>query len=122
MKAHVVKDYQSDYTAPWTMTEGERLLIGERDSEWDGWLWCTNAEGESRWVPESFLERRGDKCIALRDYEATELNVKVGEVVWMGVVESGWAWCIMSTNQTDQPSQQGWLPLACLDVARENKL
>jgi len=122
MKAQVIKDYQSDYTDPWFMTEGEQLKMGDRESEWDGWAWCTNSEGESRWVPESFLERRGNKCIALRDYESTELSVQIGEVVLMGTVESGWAWCIQTSDQADQPTLQGWVPMKCLDVARDNNI
>ncbi len=108
MKARVVKAYQSDYTEPWYMVVGERLQIGERDSDWEGWVWCTNSDGQSRWVPENFIEPHGDSCTALRDYESTELNVQIGEVLKMGETESGWTWC------TKVDGQSGWVPLACL--------
>lgn len=108
-KCRVIKAYESDYTEPWYMSEGERLKIGDRDSEWAGWVWCTNSEGESRWVPECYVQSQGDTCTALRDYESTELSVQVGDVMLMGEVESGWAWC------TKVDCQSGWVPLSCLE-------
>ena len=105
----VIKAYESDYTEPWHMIKGEILNIGERDSEWDGWVWCTNRNGESRWVPESFVERKEDTCTALRDYESTELCVQVGEVLSAGEEESGWAWC------TNKAEQSGWVPVESLE-------
>jgi hypothetical protein len=100
----VISAYRSPYTAPWVMRAGQELAIGQRESEWAGWVWCTNQDGESRWVPESFLERHGDAGIALRDYEATELPVEAGEELAMGEEESDWIWC------TNREGQSGWVP------------
>jgi len=100
------------------MVKGEKLTIGDRDSEWDGWVWCTNSEGVSRWVPEGFVARHGDTCIALREYESTELSVHIGEILDVGEIESGWAWCIKGAElaeQADQAGQAGWVPLECLE-------
>lgn len=102
---HVVADYHSPYTEPLAFGVGEELTAGERKSEWDGWVWCTNREGKSRWVPEAYVERKGNTCVMLRDYEATELSVRVGEVLTItGKEESGWVWC------TNQAGQSGWVP------------
>jgi len=103
-RAWVIAAYESPYIDPCTFSAGEELTIGKRESEWDGWVWCTNQEGKSRWVPEVYVERRGDTCVMLRDYEATELSVSVDEkLVVTGEEESGWVWC---TNQT---GQSGWV-------------
>ncbi|MBL7164044.1 MAG: hypothetical protein ISS57_15715 [Anaerolineales bacterium] len=115
-KCRVIKAYESDYTEPWCMCGGEQLKIGERDSEWDGWVWCINQEGESRWVPEDFMERQGDTCVALRNYESTELSVQLGEVLSMGAEESGWAWCTKDADKADQAGESGWVPLECLEI------
>ena len=81
------------------------MTVGQRESEWAGWVWCTNRDGKSRWVPEAYVERTGDTCVMLRDYEATELSVGVGEaLVISGEEESGWIWC------TNQAGQRGWVP------------
>ena len=103
-KYRVIADYQSPYMEPFFIPKGERLQIGERDSDWPGWVWCTNAEGISRWVPESYIHRDGNKGQAVRDYEATELSVKVGEQLTGEQEESGWVWC------TNQAGLSGWVP------------
>jgi uncharacterized protein YgiM (DUF1202 family) len=101
----VVADYESPYTVPCAFSAGEGLTISQRESEWAGWVWCTNREGKSRWVPEAYVERRGDTCVMLCDYEATELSVRVGEELLVsGEEESGWVWC------TNQAGQSGWVP------------
>jgi hypothetical protein len=101
----VVADYQSPYTNPLVFNTGEELATSERESEWNGWVWCTNQAGESRWVPEAYVECRGSTCVMLCDYEATELSVRVGEVLTIvGKEESGWIWCM------NQAGQSGWVP------------
>lgn len=106
----VISPYQSPYTDPWTLRTSEELKVSEKESEWPGWLWCTKRDGESRWVPESYLERRGDTWIARRDYEATELSVNAGETLVMGAQESGWVWC------TKPAGQSGWVPLDNIEI------
>jgi uncharacterized protein YgiM (DUF1202 family) len=100
----VISEYQSPYSEPLVISAGEELAMDEKESEWGGWIWCTNQDGKSRWVPEKYVERRGDMGIALCDYEATELSVSVGEELRMGKEESGWIWC------TNQKGQSGWVP------------
>jgi uncharacterized protein YgiM (DUF1202 family) len=100
----VVSEYQSPYAEPLVISTGEELTVSEKESDWSGWVWCTNRDGKSRWVPEKYVERKGDTCIALYDYEATELSVSVGEELIMGKEESGWIWC------TNQRGQSGWVP------------
>jgi hypothetical protein len=106
-----IKAYTSPYTEPWSMRKGESLQVGKRDSEWDGWIWCTHARGESRWVPESYLVIVGQKGIAKLDYESTELEVNVGELLTLGEQESDWCWC------TNKEGMSGWVPAEYLDLA-----
>jgi hypothetical protein len=87
------------------MVAGDRLTVGNKESRWEGWLWCTDEQGQSRWIPERYLEVRGDVAIALRAYDATELTVKEGERVTGGELESDWFWCISLDGQS------GWVPL-----------
>jgi len=101
----VIAAYRSPYTDPWLIRVGEELTIGEKETEWSGWVWCTNRHGTSRWVPETYVERKGDVCIARRDYEATELAVSAGEELIAGQEESGWFWC------TNREGQSGWVPI-----------
>jgi hypothetical protein len=100
----VISDYQAAYPDPLVITAGEELTIAVKESEWRGWLWCTNQSGDSRWVPEAYVRRQGNVCIALRDYDAAELSVRAGEELVGDREESGWIWC------TNRAGQSGWVP------------
>lgn len=104
---HVIVDYESPYTEPFLLKKGEQVQVGRRDDEWAGWVWCTNAADESRWVPEAYLDSAGQ---VLRDYESTELEVKVGERVTAVHEESGWLWC------TNQSGKEGWIPKKVVEL------
>ncbi|MFW9896286.1 MAG: SH3 domain-containing protein [Candidatus Thorarchaeota archaeon] len=101
----VIKDYNSPYTKPLKLQKGERVQIGQKESEWQGWIWCKNTIGQERWVPGNYLDIKGGVGIMLLDYEATELEVSIGEELIMEVEESGWGW--MKNKQ----GRKGWVPL-----------
>ena len=109
----VISEYQSAYPVPLVISAGEELTISEKESSWSGWVWCTNRDGKSRWVPEKYVERKGNTCIALYNYEAIELSVSVGEELIMGKEESGWIWC------TNQEGQSGWVPADNVEKLQE---
>ena len=97
--------YQAVYPDPWSMKAGDPLGVEHKESEWAGWLWCTDVQGQGRWVPERYLEREGDEAVAQRTYHATELSVSEGEMVTGGEKESGWIWC------QNEAGHSGWVPL-----------
>ncbi|MEW6050542.1 MAG: SH3 domain-containing protein [Candidatus Zixiibacteriota bacterium] len=106
VKKRLVKSaHTATYTDPLIVSENEIVEVGRRDSEYQGWLWCTAKSGKSGWVPEKYLEWKGDKGIMSRDYDATELTVDVGECVTVLFEESGWVWCLASDGRA------GWLPI-----------
>jgi len=105
----VVRSYESPYTTPLTMRQGERLRWEPRECEWPGWIWCTSAGGASRWVPESWVQKEGESCILQRPYTATELSVEEGETVTVLLMESGWGCAI------NESGESGWVPLAHLE-------
>ena len=106
----VTAAYHSPYTEPWFMTAGEKLAVIPKKSEWKGWVWCIKADGTSRWVPEAFVRHQGDICVALRDYESTELTVKVDDELALGEMESNWYWC------TNQYGCNGWVPAENIEL------
>ncbi len=111
----VVSDYHSAYPDRLVISAGEEVTIGVKESGWSGWVWCTTRDGRSRWVPERYIIRKGDTGTALRDYEATELSVGVGEELTMGQEESGWIWC------TNQEGRSGWVPADCVQEVHEDR-
>ena len=48
-------DHQPSYPNPLVVSAGEEVAVGREDTEWVGWLWCTNAAGKSGWVPKTSL-------------------------------------------------------------------
>lgn len=103
-RCRVTSAYQAAYPDPLVIKTGERLQIGDRATDWPGWLWCTNESGKSGWVPEAYIEQHNRRGLARRDYDATELSAEVGEELVVGFEESGWLWC------TNQAGQSGWIP------------
>ena len=103
-RARVLAAHRPSDQDPLIMSTGDELTVEDRVSEWQGWIWCTNQEGRSSWVPAAYVQRRERAGFALCDYDATELAVDAGEVLVLGKEESGWIWC------TNQVGQSGWVP------------
>lgn len=101
----VVKEYAGTCLFPLNGRRGERLKFERRETEWEGWLWCTSSSGRSGWVPESWLDLEDETGVLRRDYDAVELTVTPGEVLTASQFESGWAWA------TRENGERGWVPL-----------
>jgi predicted acetyltransferase len=104
----VTQTYQAAYPEAMIVQAGEELSLGRRDSEWPGWIWCTNANGQSGWIPENYLDERGGMGRARRDYATAELSVKAGQPLMLHLEESGWYWT------TDEQGYSGWVPKASI--------
>ena len=101
----VIAAYEAEFPDPWRIRTGEPLAVSDKQTEWEGWLWCTRQDGQSRWVPEIYVQRQGDAGLALYDYDATELSVHAGEELTSDREAAGWLWC------TNQQGQSGWVPV-----------
>jgi hypothetical protein len=117
MRYKVLTDYQTQYPDPIVMRAGDPLQVGEADADNPAWVWCTGPDGRSGWVPRAYFAWDGAAGRALRDYAATELNVRVGEVLTGGEEESGWVWA------ANAQGQKGWVPMTHVEPLprEENK-
>lgn len=102
--------YQTIYHDPLVLHNGETVTVGRRDTQWPGFLWCTNAAGKGGWVPESYFDCSGETGVANRDYTARELTAGVGEELIIYYEESGWFWC------ANQQGQSGWIPAENVEI------
>jgi hypothetical protein len=109
----VVQPYQSAYPDPIILNKGETLTTSDRQADWPGWIWCTTASGDSRWVPDVFLDLLEGLAVLRRDYNPVELSVHPGEQLTAQELVNGWAWC------TNQVGQQGWVPLDSLQAIQD---
>lgn len=100
----VITPYRSPFPNPLLLPAGGRVAVTDKETEYEGWLWCTDPAGVSGWVPQSYLARQGDSAVLLRDYDATELTVSAGEELLVSESESGWYWCIRPAGES------GWVP------------
>lgn len=104
-------------TRPWTVSypdplvvhAGERLTVGDADDGWPGWVWCASRSGKSGWAPLAWLALDGRSGVLLRDYNALELALSVGDVVRGLLTESGWLLAAAPDGR------EGWAPLECLE-------
>lgn len=113
IRCQVISDYQSTCPDPLLIAKGEILTIEKKESKWKGWVWCNNQSGKGGWVPENYIEKLHDKYKALKDYNATELTVKTGEVLIISYEESSWVWV------TNENGEKGWIPLENVQIIKK---
>ena len=87
--------------------------VGSRSTEWPGFLWCTNPQGQGGWVPEAYLDQSVGHGLMRCDYSAAELSVSVGEQLALHKLESGWCWA--SNNE----GKSGWVPAENVELTDE---
>jgi hypothetical protein len=111
--AIVTKDYQSEYITPFPVKAGTILIAEEKESEWEGWVWCRTPDDIYRWYPKGYLKGINEKpgqFELLRDYNAKELPVQAGETVTIQFEENDWAWVVKHGGD------EGWVPLDNLEI------
>ncbi|MHA2398126.1 MAG: SH3 domain-containing protein [Promethearchaeota archaeon] len=101
----VIVEYKTPFSNPLIIKKGENIIVEEKESEWPGWLWCRNKQNNCGWVPTNYLRIQDNNCIALQDYDATELTVSIGEDLFIEKQESGWIWA------SNKEGKKGWVPL-----------
>ncbi len=104
-----IADHDPAYPEPLMLRAGQRVRFERRETEWEGWLWCTSASGKTGWVPEAWLTLGDPSAVLQRDYCARELTVRRGTVVTGSLIESGWLWA------TTDAGVSGWVPLRVLE-------
>jgi hypothetical protein len=106
----VVRVHAPECAEHLVLKKGDVVAFDRRQTDWEGWLWCSRPTGESGWVPEAWVRIEGDKCILQGDYNALELTVQPGEALEAVLTESGWLLAVSSKGAT------GWVPLECVEV------
>ena len=105
----VIADHQASFTYALVFFPGDTLSIEDRETVWSGWTWCSNSRQIGAWVPDDFIDRRGDSCVALRAYDSTELTVSTGDILEATEEAGGWLWC------ADRMGRRGWVPAVCVE-------
>lgn len=113
MKYIAIEEHRSQYPSPVEFKAGEELKIGIEDTEYPGWVWVVTRQGNSGWAPISYIEKPDGATlgVANSDYSAQELNVSVGETIYVERALCGWLYAENSAGI------RGWVPEKCLEIA-----
>ena len=110
----VIEDYQAPYPDPIQANAGDEVKVDfEKETDIDGWVWCTNHAGKSGWVPKSCIEINGNQGKMIQNYNAIELTIHFDEQLTVHNQESGFYWV------SNQAGQQGWIPCANVETMEE---
>jgi hypothetical protein len=108
----VIEDYRSPYPAPIVFQAAEEVGVGREfagNPDWKDWVWCQGEHGKEAWVPKQYLELRGDRGVFLKDYNARELSVAVGETLRVYEIVNGF-------GMGEKPDgARGWVPMKVLE-------
>ena len=109
----VIQGSKSPYPNPIVFHKGDIVEVGEEfsdDPDWKDWVWCVSARGLQAWVPKQFLEIEDKEGIFIRDYNAMELSVSVGERLLVFEIVNGFG---MAENSD---RIKGWVPMRNLEI------
>lgn len=101
--------HKASYAEFIAVKKGTQVALGRRDSEWPGWIWCTNDSGKSSWVPETYLDIHEKTGIFRQDYDARELTVEIGDLLAVETEAAGWLFCRSKSGEF------GWVPKKCTE-------
>lgn len=109
----VIVNRTSETQRPIKLTCGEPVKCTEEsdpNGDWPGWVYCVGLDKEG-WVPKQIIEEINGQYFILEDYDATEFDLCIGEILISEKELNGWIWC----RKMDQPDVTAWAPLNCLE-------
>jgi len=97
---------------PLQLVDGERVDVGDRDSEWPEFVFVTASHGTG-WVPARHLSATSGTAVVQIAYDTTELPTQAGDVLEVVAEDltSGWFWC------REHDGREGWVPINTLEAA-----
>ena len=114
-----IKEYRSPYPDSIAFIKGERVLIGEEyegDPDWIDWIRCQAPDRREAWIPKSYLVINGDEGSLVRDHDALELSLSIGDVVEISEIVKGFG--LAEKND----GRRGWAPMNHLEAIPDNDL
>lgn len=113
MKYKVIKEYNDSPENPIELKKDEVLEFIEESNpsgDWPNWIYC-KGHNKVGWVPKQILKIKDKQVIVLKDYIATEHNLKLNEIVIQDYELNGWIWSYKEDSKV-----YGWAPLNCLTL------
>jgi hypothetical protein len=92
------------------MQAGERVTLGDRDTEWPEFVWTALASGLGGWVPTALFDAERGQASALQDYDTKELDADPGDELVLHRELAGWWWAENARGES------GWIPTRKLEL------
>lgn len=105
----VVNERESETANPIKLAKDEIVECIEESDEngdWAGWIYCRGTDKEG-WVPKQIIKKNGKNGSILEDYDATEFDIKVGEIVVAEKILNGWIY----GAKKESVALKAWAPL-----------
>ncbi|WP_028857432.1 SH3 domain-containing protein [Psychrilyobacter atlanticus] len=112
----VEKGRESEFPNPIKVLKGEKVKCIEESNEngdWKGWIFCKTINNEG-WIPQQIIDQNNDKGIILENYDATEFNLEMGEILVEEKALNGWIW----GYKEKEPQKKGWAPLNHIEILK----
>ena len=107
MEIQVKKPYKTEFINPLHLKKGDEVVLGEEEKkeQWKGWIWAT-FNNISGWIPKPIVKNISDnRGVILDNYSAKELDVDVGDRIYILKELNGWFWVRHSKT-----NEEGWIP------------
>ena len=94
---------------------GERVSLGERDTDWPQFVWTVLTNGLGGWIPADVFDAPHGTAHAQHDYDTQELDADSGDRLRLHREHADWWWA-------EQPDgTQGWIPARVLAIDEDTR-
>ncbi|MEZ5921913.1 MAG: hypothetical protein R3C60_11240 [Parvularculaceae bacterium] len=110
-RAIVIEAHARPYSDPVSVRVGE-IVVPDLSMKTDvtGWIWCRGPDGREGWTPAAWIDQSLDPWRMLRDFNAIELDLAIGDELTLSFSESGFVWA------RTKDGREGWAPDGALEL------
>lgn len=109
-RARVIAEHRAPERLAIRVASGDKVTLGDRDTEWPEFVWTALASGLGGWVPSALFDAERGQASALQDYDTSELDADAGDILVLQRELAGWWWAENARGQS------GWIPAGKLEL------
>ena len=108
----VIKAHVCEFPNPITFEKGDKLILGEHSTEFEGWVLTKTADGNEGWAPIQCIDfKQGENTgIGRCSYNALELDTDLNE--HLSVIKELNSWYLVSKAD----GSIGWVPTDTVEI------
>lgn len=111
-QARVTAEHRAPQRPAIQVRTGERVRLGDHDSQWPQFVWTIRADGLGGWIPRALfaVDADGVNPTAQTDYDTRELDADAGELLTVDRELANWWWA------ENRHGAQGWVPARNIEL------